>query len=525
VTVAPLPQVPRHLRPVAVGAPNRALLLGGVLGGLLLLAGSSIGLALLFSGGAGKAKEPDKTTQFLPGDKPAPQAEPRRVERPPIQAEPQPEPIVVLPPPKPALPPELQAKVDASLTKGVDYLRKSQSPDGGWGGGGHALGYTALPALTLLECGVPAADAAVQRAAARVRNLAASNFATYEIALAILFLDKLGEAQDQSLIQVLGARLIAGQTAAGGWTYGCPLVRTDVEAKSLLAALVETRPLSSRELLLTESGGGSVGSKGTDAAGTGSKSRPSGRNDAEKPVAVDDATFNRALAALPARMRNVPALKPPTQAALPDFDQSDNSNTQFGLLGVWVAGRHGVPTERALALVARRFRASQNTNGTWDYQFHKRRQSPGTPPMTAVGLLGLAVGHGLDTPERGEPRKKVEDPDINKGLSIFGQFVEDPKTMGERDPRGGLRRNYYFLWSVERVGVLYDAKTFADRDWYQWASTVLTRQQNPDGSWSGGTYHQAHPHLDSSFALLCLKRANLVKDLSAKVEFIIDSTK
>jgi hypothetical protein len=72
----------------------------------------------------------------------------------------------------------------------------------------------------------------------------------------------------------------------------------------------------------------------------------------------------------------------------------------------------------------------------------------------------------------------------------------------------------YFLWSIERIGVLYDQKLIAGKDWYGWGSALLVAGQNPDGSWLGGQYHGMSPHVDTCLALLFLKRVNLVQDLT-----------
>ena len=39
-------------------------------------------------------------------------------------------------------------------------------------------------------------------------------------------------------------------------------------------------------------------------------------------------------------------------------------------------------------------------------------------------------------------------------------------------------RGYYFMWSLERVGVLYGLETFGNRNWYKWGSDVLLASQN-----------------------------------------------
>src|SRR5437879_5828793 len=93
------------------------------------------------------------------------------------------------------LTPQEQAAVNRAIAQGVYFLRAAQGRNGCWveKGKGHEVGYAALPALTLLECGVPANDPGIQRAAAFVRQHAQNLDVTYEVALAILLLDRLNE--------------------------------------------------------------------------------------------------------------------------------------------------------------------------------------------------------------------------------------------------------------------------------------------------------------------------------------------
>src|SRR5262249_19240609 len=67
----------------------------------------------------------------------------------------------------------------------------------------------------------------------------------------------------------------------------------------------------------------------------------------------------------------------------------------------------------------------------------------------------------------------------------------------------------YFLWSLERVAVIYDLKKVEGKDWYAWGSAILLASQRPDGSWQ-----DRFPGVpDTCFALLFLRRANLAKAL------------
>src|SRR5207253_796047 len=37
----------------------------------------------------------------------------------------------------------------------------------------------------------------------------------------------------------------------------------------------------------------------------------------------------------------------------------------------------------------------------------------------------------------------------------------------------------YFLWSMERMAVVYDLKTIAGKDWHTWGSEILMNAQGP----------------------------------------------
>ncbi len=118
-----------------------------------------------------------------------------------------------------AIPAVEKAAIDNAVERGVAALRRLQAPDGTWPH--KEIGATALAGLTLLECGAGPQDVAVQRAADAVRSAGVSTTYTYSISLCLLFLDRLGDPADVPLIESLVVRLLAGQNAAGGWSYAC----------------------------------------------------------------------------------------------------------------------------------------------------------------------------------------------------------------------------------------------------------------------------------------------------------------
>src|SRR5262249_59576163 len=90
-------------------------------------------------------------------------------------------------------------------------------------------------------CGRDPTAPGVRRAAALVRHAAADLDTTYELSLAILFLDRLGEPSDEKLIQTFALRLVAGQAPTGGWGYKCPKLAPG-KSNDLLTTLQKLNP-------------------------------------------------------------------------------------------------------------------------------------------------------------------------------------------------------------------------------------------------------------------------------------------
>ncbi len=431
---------------------------------------------------------------------------------------------------------EEHARINRAIDEGAAYLKRAQGTHGTWAGPGekYPVGYTALPGLTLLECGVPATDPAVRRAAAVVRRAVPNLEATYEIALSILFLDRLGDANDKERIQTLAVRLMAGQAETGGWTYRCGLV-TKKDQHDILTALrqLDPPPLAG---IPAKTGAALSGTavtgkppllEGTTTAKPAesspsdipklSKSAPSKPADLappqEKPPTLDPA-------ALPRRLKALPVFQDPDPLSLREArgrqSVTDNSNTQFALLALWVAQRHDVPARCSLRLLVHRFETSQNPDGSWDYRYQYGGGESGEPAMTCVGLLGLAVGHGIaHAPLDKSDPKSVAGPRIRNGLAALAKSVGQPTGRWRDQPM----ENLYYLWSLERVGVLYGLPAVGGRDWYRWGAEVLVANQQKRGYWTNGGYHKASPTIDTCLALLFLQRANFIADLTAKLPF------
>jgi hypothetical protein len=526
-----------------------------------------------------------------------------------------------------ALPPDEQNAVNRAIDRGVEYLKRTQLGNGSWTmpKQPHEVGYAVLPGLTLLECGVPPSDKVIQRTVRFLRSRAADLKTTYELSLGILFLDRLdsGDAKDKKIIQTFALRLIAGQSATGGWGYKCPGMKElpPRMQMDLLAALrhLDPPPADGMPLLAGNPGnqpgivdkpgnlsaiakdpgkkpsdldplaqllGGRPADgvarepgtplSGTTTSGTGgsrytppprssepslfrewlgfSKSASSlnppappdkkdlkdkdkdgkpvagkadggkdrkgkpedGQRGNDKNVDVKPAPPPKPYT-LPDRLRVFTVIQDPDRHLLQEPNEkrndlivttTDNSNTQFAILALWKAQRHGVPMKRSMNLIVRRFVTSQNGDGSWGYDYRFGGGAPERPPMTCVGLIGLAVGHGMANRAAGKP---VQDPRVRNGFVALSKHIGRPIEVPAILPM----ENLYFLWSVERVAVLYSLPTIGDKDWYRWGVQILVANQDRNGNWANGQYHGSSPTLDTCLALLFLKRANLAKDLTA----------
>jgi hypothetical protein len=521
-------------------------------------------------------KQPDPELEPNPDPQPAPRPHPRRpgeevVEKDPPQVPKGKDPLVQQPkdvkqPPgnKHVVSPAKQKEIDKAIENGVKYLKGNYKGDGTWGfGTGHELGTTALSAMVLMECGVPPKDPCIVGAANYVRKHWKDNRATYEIALAILFLDKLGEKvgdkKDKGIITALALRLIHTQNNVGGWSYNCQIL-TPTEATALMTALKKNRPKfptlitkdpvtvvpvslslpdQIRMLNPLEKASGMPLPSAIDKSKPGEelpetdKTKPTGPPSSsskgpgtsgglDAPFEPDNAPKNpgEKAQAVPAQQpAKGAAAQPPKgpkdkgpKGVVPNSND-DNSNTQFAILALWAARRYDVPVEKALLLAEQRYATSQHASGGWGYKFNAPND---TPSMTCVGLLGLAVGKGVNAEMKIKAGHKdfkmsLLDDRAKKGLAVLGPHLEKRAINAPNFPPG---LSLYYMWSLERVGVLYDLVKIGDREWYLWGVDILLPTQRPVGSWETGSYHGSNPTIDTCFALLFLKRVNFVQDLT-----------
>lgn len=422
------------------------------------------------------------------------------------------------------------AAIQQAIKRGQEYLKEARRGGGGPGGpteqilGTNGLGSASLTGLALIESGVPPGDPVVAYLARLARQNALGNTNTYDLAVMIMFLDRFGAKEDEGLIQFLTLRLMSGQSSDGAWSYSCLGLNLDrVQQQALAAELVKDVKLAT---------------PATPTLPVTPKKETKPREDLDppaKPPAKKDAPEPKKEDPKPAAKKLHPAVEKFVPFArrggggggvsVPGFGTlltgGDHSNTQFATVGLWCGRRHGVDVSEALDALDKHYRGCQQPDGGWTYSV-----SGGTsfPSMACAGLMGLAMGFGsknLDGDrKKADPDAIAADLVVDRGLRYVGSFLS-----AAADPKGGagfqpnqLSRDLYFMWSLERVGMVYGLTTIGKVDWYDWGSQVLLASQQKDGSWLNDQAHYGTTENATAFALLFLSRANLAEDITTKMK-------
>src|SRR5262249_280911 len=155
---------------------------------------------------------------------------------------------------------------------------------------------------------------------------------------------------------------------------------------------------------------------------------------------------------------------------------------------------------------ARYFRKSQRDDGSWTYTptggLYKHS-------MTCAALFCLASelseSPGYVRSIRSGASILVDDANVTRGLRFLGKSFDAIVQGDAIDCWSKL----YFLWSLERVAVLYGLETIGSQEWYPWAAELLVRIQRGNGSW----VDPGPGPVPTCFALLILRRSNLTPNL------------
>jgi hypothetical protein len=176
----------------------------------------------------------------------------------------------------------------------------------------------------------------------------------------------------------------------------------------------------------------------------------------------------------------------------------DNSNAQVALLGLRACMEADVvvPAE-TFAAAEKWWLTTQNKDGGWDYRQGRTRVEHSYGAMTAGGASSLAIcKHYLK-------KEWKRDPAISRALAWLGanfSVTSHPKFDWKIPSHGWV---HYWLYALERAGMLCEAEKLGTRDWYAEGAGKLLEAQGKDGAWDG----DRDKITNTCFAILFLRRA------------------
>jgi hypothetical protein len=350
-------------------------------------------------------------------------------------------------------PPVDQKRVDEAIARGVQWLKGAGSP-----GNDRHTNADELIFLTLIHAGVGADDPKYQDLLNRI--LTAPLERIYKTSLQAMCLEEIDRVKHQGRLYHCAQFIVDNQMPDGRWCYGEPTVLPPVPKDESVAT--STAPK------LKEFGGGT-----TDA-----------------PVAK-------------------PGDKPPPKRTIKVRRQrdgngadSDNSNSQYAALGIRACFDAGVivPEEaiaRAVGWLQKSVHEQERDKGPysgrgWAYRTKAEGDAYGSMTAGAVGAL-VIYDYILK-------RDWKKNPLLREGVAWLGAHFTVTQNF---------RRNkdwyHYYLYGLERAGVLFDTDKFGAHWWYAEGAEELLRTQNPAGYWEGSG--GSNKEWDTCFAILFLKKA------------------
>jgi hypothetical protein len=187
------------------------------------------------------------------------------------------------------------------------------------------------------------------------------------------------------------------------------------------------------------------------------------------------------------------------------YNQGDNSNTQYALLGLNAASEVGVAVKPEVWALSRRyFEVTQAREGGWGYK-------PGAAPtgsMSCAGLSSLIItGSKLHQGKeflQGETIQNCGEGGFNRHVLRGIDWLAHNFQVGQNYGHGQVWK-YYYLYALERAGRLAGVRFFGPHDWYRIGAEELVHEQNKlSGFWRG--FGQENELIATSFALLFLAK-------------------
>jgi hypothetical protein len=201
---------------------------------------------------------------------------------------------------------------------------------------------------------------------------------------------------------------------------------------------------------------------------------------------------------------------------------NDVSNTQYAALALQAARRAGVKVDDRVfvgvleyflseqASQGKRVPRHEESGGDGVYAAQRERVSgydrergwgymarmPATGSMTTAGVASVAICVGELSEKRWRSRREKGEQSVRDGLAWLGANFSVTA-----NPNAGAAWHYYYLYGLERAGVLAGVVHMGRHRWYAEGARYLVDEQAPAGAWRPVSI------VDHCFALLFLTRA------------------
>jgi hypothetical protein len=121
--------------------------------------------------------------------------------------------------------------------------------------------------------------------------------------------------------------------------------------------------------------------------------------------------------------------------------------------------------------------------------------NPDTGSMTTAGVASVAICIQELRGKRWAKARAQGEQSVRDGIAWLGENF-----TVTQNPGSGMQWHYYYLYGLERAGVLAGRKWIGNHDWYREGAEYLLDRQSGGGGWRGDI-------LETCFALLFLKRS------------------
>ncbi|MEZ6141962.1 MAG: DUF4159 domain-containing protein [Zavarzinella sp.] len=205
---------------------------------------------------------------------------------------------------------------------------------------------------------------------------------------------------------------------------------------------------------------------------------------------------------------------------------SDNSNTQYAMLGLWAGQEAGAKVDRKVWEAIHKYYVESQVPGGrnregldqagWVYNNNADNKLSLT--MSVAGLCGLYISNQ----ELGENLQGLDTKTgIAKNCGVYPD--DDALAKGHRWVGANLAftltpHSFYNVYGIERLGRLSGKRFLGDADWYREGCELLTGwtqdgkrkvsdlNQKPGGEWGSGNGIDGDSIISTSFALLFLSK-------------------